>query len=249
MLVLIKVGEFLTYRYTGNLDTLEKEFSEYTPDHEIICTREGMFYFEVIPKLISKEFIYKKGWYYDRPEIRDLFKNYTRSENEYPKSEFEVEIRRHLSREVDRILGDSEDWGSQRLRRLLSEDIRTMKFIGLPDIIDISKPLEISADCRCFSNGGKFNITPEIIIRFQTTNPDTEIDQEFSKAQCYIITSNNMGQGLPKDRFLDLVKKENNPYLISTGSDLSFDGSRLKSYFKARDKIQDVIWKHLLSRK
>lgn len=246
MLVLIKVGNYLTYRYTNNLETLRKEFEEYTPEHEIIVARDdSYYYFEVIPKLIPVEMKYKPGWFYDTPEIRDLFQNYKKPEGSYFKSEFSATVKNNLWKFLDELYNDDGSWGARRMKDLVGNDIRTLDFSACPELVNAGDSIHIK--CRQFPRGSVFKVG-DISVVFENIcglfgkDPYIKILENCVAIQSEIGSRPNnepLANSL-KDRFSDIIKEKekDNPYLrINEENRIDFNLERTKSFGDAHRKF------------
>ena len=245
MLVLIKVGDYLTYRYTNNLETLRKDFDEYTPEHEIIVTRDdSYYYFEVIPKLIPVEMKYRPGWFYDTPEIRDLFQNYTKPEGSYFRSEFMAKVKNDLYKLLEKLYSNDGSWGAQRMKELVENDIRTLDFSACPELVNAGDSIHIK--CRQFPRGSVFKVGDcEVVFENMKAfgrDPEIVILEDCVAIQSEIGTRPNI-EHLAKslrDKFTNIIgeKEKSNPYLsINEENRIDFNLERTKSFGEAQRKF------------
>ena len=253
MLVLIKVGDYLTHRYTSSLELLKKDFDEYTPDHEIVaCREDGYYYFEVIPKLIPKEFKYRPGWFYDRPEVRDIFINYKKSNNSYFKAEFIANARNELQNFINSLYSGKSSWGITRIKELLMDDIRTLNFAACPDIVNAGDSIQVK--CKQFPRGAIFKIGDCEIVFDNIRNDQACIDPYIKTLDDCIAIQSEIGSRPNieplakslKDEFTSIIKEKekSNPYLqISDDNRIDYNTELTKSYGDAQRILLDALWK------
>lgn len=215
MLVLLKVGEYLTYRYTTNLDTLVKEFLEFTPEVEVLLTREdGYCYFEILPKLIDPKYIHKPGWYYNVPEVISVFKDYKKDPGSYFKLELISEIKKYLKSILVGV--------GSRICELYEKDLNGLEIYNdseLPDIVSPGTKVIIHVN---YFKSFAFMLGDGIIVDIINVNNPYGIDPLLEEARGIKKIIEMQRPYSEQDRprrflisaFFSLLEESGNPYLI-----------------------------------
>ena len=248
MIVLVKVGEYLTYRYTSNVNSISSEFSEFTPDFSIVVIRDiDSSYFNIIPEQIDPKYLYRPGWYYDVPEVRQAFETYTLQENEVPGYKFKREIREHI---IDVILHKLPNTsGGRILKRILqyvSEDLTLAS--SLPSVVRPGDGIKFESRLLPNITFQYRGITVEIL---NETNPEG-IDPDLQKAIHYanVIRS---GHKFSSSKLIisltelcsELIKERYNPYIKFhevTGT-IILDTEKEREFLEALQTLKEELGK------
>lgn len=210
MIVLIRVGNYLTYRVSSSVSSIISDFSNYSPDFEIILTRDLSYYcIDIITKLIDPKLVYKKGWYFNVPEVISIFRDFNKSPNDFFNAEFGKIITGRLEEFMGRYLIDNTS-----LRMLYKEDIssiRTEISQNLPDIISTSEinKLVFKVDYFMSINFYIGNILIEIVNEY---NPEGIDPLLYSAHNLIKLVYSSSSQ--EKEEVLYALKYIKNPYLI-----------------------------------
>ena len=215
MLVLLKVGEYLTYRYTTNLDALVNEFLEFMPEVEVLLTRDdGFCYFEILPKLIDPKYIYKSGWYYNVPEVVSVFKDYKKDPGSYFKLELISEIKKYLKSILVGV--------GSRICELYEQDLNSLGIYNdseLPDIVSPGTKVIIHVN---YFKSFAFILGDGIIVDIINVNSPYGIDPLLEEARGIKKIIEMQRSYSEQDRpgrflisaFFSLLEESGNPYLI-----------------------------------
>lgn len=76
MLYLIKSSKYLKIGFTDNLEDRLKQYDTHNPDYELISTLNVAKRHEKRIQDLCMPYHYKLEWFYDVPEVRELFENY-----------------------------------------------------------------------------------------------------------------------------------------------------------------------------